>query len=75
MPLFDRVRNLKLVVEDVELEPLAHPLGFMTRRTTVIHLRGEGHEGLGEDVSYEEDVQLAFTDDALPSLMGEHTLE
>jgi hypothetical protein len=66
---------LKLVVEDVQLEPLAHPLGFMTRRTTVIHLRGAGHEGLGEDVSYEEDIQLAFTDDALPSLTGEHTLE
>ena len=75
MPLFDRVRNLKLVVEDVELEPLAHPLGFMTRRTTVVHLRGDGHEGLGEDVSYEEDVQLAFTDDALLPLAGEHTLE
>jgi hypothetical protein len=75
MPLFDRVRNLKLVVEDVQLEPLAHPLGFMTRRTTVIHLRGAGHEGLGEDVSYEEDIQLAFTDDALPSMTGEHTLE
>ncbi len=75
MPLFDQVRNLKLVVDSVELEPLAHPLGFMTRRTTVIHLRGAGHEGLGEDVSYEEDVQLAFTDDALPPLAGEHTLE
>src|ERR671914_2108731 len=75
MPLFDRVRNLKLFVEDVELEPLAHPLGFMPRRTTVIHLRGAGHEGVGEDVSYEEDVQLAFTDDVLPPLAGEHTLE
>jgi hypothetical protein len=75
MPLFDQVRNLKLAVDSVELEPLAHPLGFMTRRTTVIHLRGAGHEGLGEDVSYEEDVQLAFTDDALPPLAGEHTLE
>jgi hypothetical protein len=75
MPLFDRVRNLKLVVANVELEPLAHPLGFMTRRTTVIHLRGAGQEGLGEDVSYEEDVQLSFTDDALPPLAGEHTLE
>jgi len=75
MPIFDRVRNLKLVVEDVELDPLAHPLGFMTRRTTVVHLRGTGHEGVGEDVSYEEDVQLAFTNDALPKLAGEHTLE
>jgi hypothetical protein len=74
MPLFDRVRDLKLVVEGVELEKLDHSLGFMTRRTTVVHLLGGGHEGVGEDVSYEEDVQLAFTDDALPPLAGEHTL-
>src|SRR5688500_310841 len=75
MPLFDRVRDLKLVIERIELEPLAHPLGFMTRRTTVVHLHGAGQEGVGEDVSYEEDLQLAFTDDALPPLAGEHTLD
>ena len=46
-----------------------------TRRTTVVHLHGAGHEGVGEDVSYEEDLQLAFTDDALPDLTGEHTLD
>jgi L-alanine-DL-glutamate epimerase-like enolase superfamily enzyme len=75
MPLFDRVRKLTFVVDRLELEPLAHPLGFMTRRTTVIHLHGAGQEGVGEDVSYEEDLQLAFTDDVLPPLAGEHTLE
>ena len=75
MPLFDRVRELPLVVERVELEPHALPLKHMTRRTTVVHLHGGGHEGVGEDVSYDEDLQLAFTDDALPPLAGEHTLE
>ena len=75
MPLFDAVRDLPLVVDLVELEPHALPLKHLTRRTTVVRLHGGGHEGVGEDVSYEEDLQLAFTDDALPSLAGRHTLE
>jgi hypothetical protein len=75
MPLFDQVRELPLAIDRVELEPHALPLQHMTRRTTVVHLHGAGHEGLGEDVSYDGDLQLAFTDDALPSLAGTHTLE
>jgi len=75
MPLFDAVRNLQLVVERVDLEHLSLPLQQMTRRTTVVHLHGGGHEGVGEDVSYEEDLQLAFTEYALPDLTGEHTVE
>jgi hypothetical protein len=75
MPLFDAVRNLTLVVDRVELEPHALPLRHLTRRTTVVHLHGDGHEGVGEDVSYEEELQLAFTADSLPGLTGEHTLE
>ena len=75
MPLFDRVRELPLTIDRVELEPHALPLKHMTRRTTVVHLHGAGSEGVGEDVSYDGDLQLAFTDDALPSLAGEHTLE
>ncbi|MDX6438662.1 MAG: hypothetical protein QOF45_1245 [Gaiellaceae bacterium] len=75
MRLFDRVRELRLAIDRVELEPHALSLKHMTRRTTVVHLHGAGHEGVGEDVSYEEDLQLAFTDDALPPLAGEHTVE
>jgi hypothetical protein len=75
MRLFDRVKDLSLVVDSVELEPRALPLKHMTRRTTVVHLHGGGHEGVGEDVSYEEELQLAFTGDALPPLAGRHTLE
>lgn len=74
-PLYDTVRDLKLVVERVELEQLDLKLEHLTRRTTVVHLRGGGHEGIGEDVSYEEDFQLAFTEDALPELAGQHTLD
>jgi hypothetical protein len=75
MPLFDAVRGLSLLVERVELEHLALPLRHLTRRTTVVHLHGRGHEGAGEDVSYEEALQLAFTDEAVPDLSGEHTVE
>ena len=75
MPLYDTVRDLKLAVERVELEHLSLPLKQMTRRTTVVHLHGGGHAGAGEDVSYEEELQLAFTDDALPDLTGEHTID
>src|SRR6187455_2379393 len=75
MPLFDAVRNLSLTVERVELEKFDLSLKHFTRRTTVVHLHGAGQEGVGEDVSYEEDLQLAFTDDALPPLTGEHTVE
>src|SRR6187397_1285066 len=75
MPLFDRVRDLPLVIERVELEPHALVLKHMTRRTTVVHLHGAGAEGVGEDVSYEEALQLSFTLDALPDLAGDHSLD
>jgi hypothetical protein len=75
MPLYDAVKGLKLVVERSELEPNELPLKHFTRRTTVVHLHGGGDEGVGEDVSYEEEMQLAFTDEALPDLTGEHTVD
>jgi hypothetical protein len=72
MPLFDAVKDLSLVVDRVEHESLALPLSFMTRRTTVIHLHGEGQEGVGEDVTYEEAHHQSFE---LPELTGKHTLD
>ena len=71
MPLYDAVKDLPLTIERVEHEPLALPLGFMTRRTTVFHLHGGGHEGVGEDVTYEEEHHQGFE---LPELTGEHTV-
>jgi hypothetical protein len=75
MPLYDAVKDLTLTIERVELEPHVLPLKHITRRTTVVHLHGAGAEGVGEDVSYEEDLQLSFTLDALPDLTGEHSLD
>ena len=77
MPLFERIADLPLVVEDAVLEPLSVELsgGAFVRRTTVVRLRGAGEEGVGEDVTYEEDVQLAFqAEGPPPDLAGEWTL-
>ncbi len=63
MSLYDRVRDLPLVVERYDLQPLAMDVssGFH-RQTTVIRLEGEDMEGIGEDVTYEgaeHDAQVA----------------
>jgi hypothetical protein len=73
MSLYDAVAELPLHVESYELERLELPVssGF-TRVTTVIHLRGEGEEGVGEDVTY--DAAQHPPPDDLP-LAGEHTLD
>ncbi len=75
--LADDLCALPLVVEGYELEGLRHDVstGF-TRRTTVIHLHGEGEEGIGEDVIYDGDDQERFqaAGPVLP-LAGEHTIE
>ena len=50
---YDRLAALPLEIESYELERLEEPVtrGF-TRVTTVVHLRGGGLEGLGEDVTW-----------------------
>lgn len=72
MPLYDAVRSLPLAVERVEHEPHVLPLPHITRRTTVFHLHGGGEEGVGEDVTYEEEHHQGVE---LPDLAGEHTLD
>jgi hypothetical protein len=75
--IYDRVRDLPLEIESWELEglELSTQAGW-TRRTTVIRLRGGGEEGIGEDVTYEEEHQLAFQREGLdPPVEGSHTLD
>jgi L-alanine-DL-glutamate epimerase-like enolase superfamily enzyme len=77
MSLYERVATLPLEVETYELEPLAYEVSpQFTRRTTVLHLRGGGHEGVGEDVTYSPEDQEAFQSEGptLP-LTGSHTLD
>jgi hypothetical protein len=51
--LYDRVRDLPLEIESYELEPLElQAREDFLRKTTVVHLRGKGEEGIGEDVTY-----------------------
>jgi hypothetical protein len=72
MPLYDSVKDLPLTVDHVELEAHELPLKHFTRRTTVLRLHGAGHEGVGEDVTYEEAHHASV---ALPDLTGAHTLD
>jgi len=51
--LYDAVSNLPLEVDSYELERLELVVSpEFTRITTLVHLRGGGEEGIGEDVTY-----------------------
>jgi hypothetical protein len=51
--LYDAVRDLPLEIEEYDLEGLElQARSDFLRKTTVIHLRGRGEEGIGEDVTY-----------------------
>jgi hypothetical protein len=61
MSLFSRVATLVLEVEDYELEPLVQRVSSaFERRTTVVRLHGAAETGVGEDVTWDGDEQLAF---------------
>ena len=54
MSTFERLSGLALAVERYELEGLrAEVSSGFTRQTTVVHLHGDGQEGIGEDVVYD----------------------
>jgi hypothetical protein len=75
--LYDRVSDLSLEIESYELEPLEVIVSpEFTRKTTVIRLRGGGHEGIGEDVTYSPPDQEALQQEgpSLP-LKGSHTFD
>jgi L-alanine-DL-glutamate epimerase-like enolase superfamily enzyme len=51
---WDLLAELPLEIEDYSLEPLiAQVSSEFERKSTVIHLRGAGQEGVGEDVTYD----------------------
>ena len=60
MSTYERVADLPLVIDDYALEGLTRTVssGF-ERVTTVIRLHGGGEEGVGEDVTYDADLQRA----------------
>jgi L-alanine-DL-glutamate epimerase-like enolase superfamily enzyme len=73
---YDRIADLPLEIEGYDLEPLERDVSSaFTRLSTVIHLRGGGEEGVGEDVTYDGLDHVAFQDagPALP-LAGRWTM-
>ena len=77
MPLYDLVASLPLKIEGYTLEGLSRTVssGF-ERKSTIIVLHGSGHDGRGEDVTYEagaHDAQQA-AGPVLP-LAGEWTFD
>ena len=53
MASYDAIADLPLEVESCEFEGLEIVMGEFERLTTVVKLRGGGHEGIGEDVTYD----------------------
>ena len=49
---YDRLAQLPLRIESYELSGHDREFGDFTRPSTVVHLHGQGKEGIGEDVAY-----------------------
>ena len=76
MTTWERLAGLELRIDDYDIEPLRMDVssGF-ERLTTVIRLRGGGHEGVGEDVTYEaEEHEAAWAAGPSLALAGTWTL-
>jgi L-alanine-DL-glutamate epimerase-like enolase superfamily enzyme len=73
---YDRIADLPLTIDDYELEGRElRPHPDFTRLTTTIHLRGDGSEGQGEDVTYDALDHVALQDaGATLPLAGSWTL-
>jgi hypothetical protein len=66
MASFDAIADLPLEIETCEFEGLELVLGEFERLTTVVRLRGGGHEGIGEDVVYDAVDHIAQQDAGPP---------
>ena len=76
MPSYDLIKDLPLKIESYELEGLEHEAPGFTRLSTVIHLKGGGEEGVGEDVVYDALDHVAQQDRGPTlELAGEHTID
>jgi L-alanine-DL-glutamate epimerase-like enolase superfamily enzyme len=73
---FDRIADLPLEIDSYELE--GHEFQItpeMERLTTVVRLKGGGHDGVGEDVVYDALDHVALRDAGpVHDLAGSHTI-
>ncbi|HEY5977967.1 MAG TPA: hypothetical protein VIT85_08935 [Solirubrobacterales bacterium] len=75
MPTFDRLADLPLTIEGYELDGREYAIPGFDRLSTVIRIKGEGEEGLGEDVTYDALDHVALQDaGASLDLTGHATL-
>ncbi len=77
MSTYAKLADLPLAVTGYELEGLAREVssGF-ERLSTVIHLRGGGEEGVGEDVVYDSEDHVVLQEaGAVQPLAGSYTLD
>lgn len=74
MATFDAIARLPIEIESYELEDRDRTYGDFTRPSTVVHLRGGGEEGVGEDVIYDDLDHIAQRDaGAVHDLTGHAT--
>ena len=62
MSAYEKLAELPVSVESYELEDHDRTYGTFTRPSTLIRLRGDGQEGLGEDVVYDVLDHIAHRD-------------
>ncbi len=76
MATFDLLKDLPLAVEGYTLEGLRQQVSSAFERlTTVVHLHGDGAEGVGEDVVYDGVDQLALQEAGpVHDLKGQYSL-
>ena len=76
MSTYDLVADLPVRIDDYDLEGLVQSVSSdFERKSTIIHLRGGGEEGLGEDVVYEPvDHEIAQKAGPVLPLAGDWTL-
>jgi L-alanine-DL-glutamate epimerase-like enolase superfamily enzyme len=63
---FDAIADLPVEIEECELEGREITLGSFERMTTLVKVRGGGHEGIGEDVTYDAVDHIALQDAGAP---------
>ena len=62
MGFFDQLADLPIEISGYELEDRDRTYGTFTRPSTIVHLRGGGQEGIGEDVIYDQLDHVAHRD-------------
>ncbi len=77
MSTYELVADLPLTIEGYDLEGLEqHVSSDFERKSTIIHLRGAGEEGVGEDVVYDAvDHEIAEREGPSLPLAGDWTLQ